>query len=169
MAWRHKSIMTLRRSIEFRLAASHDGSVSPHLATEATLRRGFFAAHVPPGLLRSPMKESRDQGALDAPIPSQSTNQTRRGIATVRVDHFSLQTSYRFDNCHCAGRAKDSDEQEVALSRRKTTTKRSQRRERGQLPHPWVHPECFHLALDVAPLGVVTQTASIQATQRNKK
>jgi len=27
----------------------------------------------------------------------------------------SLQTSYRFDNCQCAGRAKDSDEQQVAL------------------------------------------------------
>jgi hypothetical protein len=32
---------------------------------------------------------------------------------------------YRLDNCHCAGRAKDSDEQQVALRRRKTTTKRS--------------------------------------------
>jgi hypothetical protein len=49
----------------------------------------------------------------------------------------SPQTSYRFDNCHCAGRAKDSDEQQVALPRRKTTTKRSQRRERDQLSHPW--------------------------------
>jgi hypothetical protein len=77
--------------------------------------------------------------------------------------------SYHLDNRHYAGGAKDGEEQEVALSRRKTTTKRSQRRERGQLPHPWVHPECFQLALDVAPLGVVTQTASIQATQREKK
>jgi hypothetical protein len=51
----------------------------------------------------------------------------------------SLQTSYRFDNCHCAGRAKDSYEQQVALHRRKTTTKRSQRREHDQLPHPRVH------------------------------
>src|SRR5262245_5825523 len=67
----------------------------------------------------------------------------------------SPQTSYRFDNCQCAGRTKDSDEQQVALRRRKTTTKRSQRGERGQLSHPWVHPECFQLALDVAPLGVV--------------
>jgi hypothetical protein len=50
----------------------------------------------------------------------------------------SLQTSYRFDNCHCAGRAKDGDEQQVALHRRKTTTKRSQRRERDELPYPWV-------------------------------
>src|SRR5262249_41700753 len=136
MAWRHKSIMTLRRSIEFRLAASHDGSVSPHLATEATLRRGFFAAHVPPGLLRSPMKESRDKVALEAPIQPQTKNQTGRGIATVRFDLSSLQPSYRFENCHCAARAKDSDEQQVPLHRRKTTTKRSQRREHDQLPHP---------------------------------
>jgi len=41
-----------------------------------------------------------------------------------------------------------------------TTTKRSQRRERGQLRHRWVYPAGFHLALDVAPLGVVTRTAS---------
>jgi hypothetical protein len=60
----------------------------------------------------------------------------------------SLQSSYRFDNCHCAGRAKDSHEQQVALHRRKTTTKRSQRRERDQLPHPWVHlQDTFHFAL----------------------
>jgi hypothetical protein len=60
----------------------------------------------------------------------------------------SLQTSYRFDNCHCAGRAKDSYEQQVALHRRKTTTKRSQRRERDQLPHPRVHlQDTFHFAL----------------------
>jgi hypothetical protein len=60
----------------------------------------------------------------------------------------SLQTSYRFDNCHCAGRAKDSDEQQVALHRRTTTTKRSQRRERDELPHPWVHlQDTFHFAL----------------------
>src|SRR5262249_5718708 len=62
--------------------------------------------------------------------------------------------------------AAKSDEQEVTLCRRKTTTKRSQRRERGQLPHPWVHPRCLHLALDVATLGVVIQTASTHETQR---
>src|SRR5262249_45441090 len=44
--------------------------------------------------------------------------------------------------------AKDSDEHQVALRRRKTTTKRSQRREHDQLPHPWVHlQDTFHLAL----------------------
>jgi hypothetical protein len=43
----------------------------------------------------------------------------------------SPQTQYRLDNCHCAGRAKDNDEQQVALPRGKATTKRSQRRERG--------------------------------------
>src|SRR5262245_20791271 len=31
------------------------------------------------GFLRNPMKESRDQGALDAPMLSQGTNQARRG------------------------------------------------------------------------------------------
>jgi hypothetical protein len=46
------------------------------------------------------------------------------------------------------------------LRRRKTTTKRSQPREYGQLLHRWVYPGCFHLALDVAPVGVVTQTAT---------
>jgi hypothetical protein len=51
----------------------------------------------------------------------------------------SLQTSYRLDNRNYAGRAKDSDKQQVALHRRKTTTKRSQRREHDELPHPWVH------------------------------
>jgi hypothetical protein len=71
--------------------------------------------------------------------------------------------------CNYAGGAKESDEQKITLPRGKTTTKRSQRQERGQLPHPWVHPGCFHLALDVAPLGVVTHTASTHETQRNKK
>jgi hypothetical protein len=51
----------------------------------------------------------------------------------------SPQTSYRFDNRNYTGRAKDSDEQQVTLPCRKTTTKRSQRREHYQLPHPWVH------------------------------
>src|SRR5262249_51813020 len=46
-------------------------------------------------------------------------------------------------------------DREGHLCRCKTTTKRSQCRERDQLPHAWVHSECFHLALDVAPLGVV--------------
>jgi hypothetical protein len=59
-----------------------------------------------------------------------------------------LQTSYRFDNCQCAGRTKDSDEQQVALHGRKTTTKRSQRREHDKLPHPRVHlQDTFHFAL----------------------
>jgi hypothetical protein len=59
----------------------------------------------------------------------------------------SLQTSYRFDNCHCAGRAKDGDEQQVALHRRKTTTKRRHAesvmssRTRGSLQ------DSFHFAL----------------------
>src|SRR5215468_3005422 len=36
-------------------------------------------------------------------------------------------------------------------------------------PMPGSIQSPLHLALDVAPLGVVTQTASIQATQREKK
>jgi hypothetical protein len=74
----------------------------------------------------------------------------------------SPQTSYRFDNCHCAGRAKDSDEQQVALHRRKTTTKPSQRREHDQLPHPRVHlQEFFHFALILEaprPVGIRAPT-----------
>jgi hypothetical protein len=74
----------------------------------------------------------------------------------------SLQTAYRFDNCHCAGRAKDSDEQQVALHRRKTTTKPSQRREHDQLPHPRVHlQEFFHFALILEaprPVGIRAPT-----------
>ena len=96
----------------------------------------------------SMMKTSRDQGALDPPILSQSTNQARRGS---RPDSarpmISLQTSYRFDNCHCAGCAKDSYEQQVALHRCNATTKRSQRREHDQLPHPRVHlQDTFYFA-----------------------
>ena len=58
----------------------------------------------------------------------------------------SLQTSYRFDNCHCADHAENSDEQQVAPCRRKTTTKRRQRRERDQLSQS-VHPQQLHLVL----------------------
>ena len=60
----------------------------------------------------------------------------------------SSQTSHRLDNGTYDGGAKEGDEQEVALHRRKTTTKRSQRREHYQLPHPWVHlRDTFHLGL----------------------
>jgi hypothetical protein len=45
----------------------------------------------------------------------------------------SPQTSYRRANRNYAGGTKESDEHEVALRRRKTNTKRTQRRERGQL------------------------------------
>jgi hypothetical protein len=47
----------------------------------------------------------------------------------------SPQTSYRLDNRNYASRTKEGHEQEVILDRRKTTTKRSQRREYAQLPH----------------------------------
>ena len=77
----------------------------------------------------------------------------------------SAQTSDHLDNCHCAGGAKNSAKQEITVRRRKTTTKRSQRRQPDQLPHPCA----FHVALDVAPLGLVTQTESTQATQRERK
>jgi len=78
-------------------------------------------------------RKSRDQGALDAPILFQVTNQAKRGSRP---------------RLQCAGRAKDSDEQQVTLHGRKTTTKRSQRREHDQLPHPRVHlQDTFHFAL----------------------
>jgi hypothetical protein len=60
----------------------------------------------------------------------------------------SLQTSYRLDDRNYAGGTKDGNKQEVALHRSQTTSKRSQRGERGQLPHPWVHlQDTFHFAL----------------------
>jgi len=71
-------------------------------------------------------------------IPRHKSGKARIATGLCALIHLSPQTSYRFDNC-CAGRAKDSDEQQVALHRRKTTTKRSQRREHDQLPHPRVH------------------------------
>jgi len=103
------------------------------------------------------------------PMLSQSIKHARRGSRPGLRPIISPQTSYRLDNRNYTGGAKESDEQGVTLCHRKTTTKRRQRRERGQLRHARVHPECFHHALDVAPLGVVTQTASIQATQSEKK
>src|SRR5262252_4792048 len=114
------------------------------------------------------MEKPRRAESPDAPMVIPSTNQPRRGSRRRRPD-ISPQTSYRLDNRNYTGGGKESDEQEVTLCRRKTTTKRRQRRERGQLRHAQVHPECFHHALDVAPLGVVTQTASIQATQSEKR
>src|SRR5262245_56327460 len=72
----------------------------------------------------------------------------KSGKARIATGIVSLQTSYRLDDRDHAGGAKDSDKQEVALHRRQTTTKRSQRGERGQLPHPWVHlQDTFHFAL----------------------
>jgi hypothetical protein len=58
----------------------------------------------------------------------------------------SLQTSYRLDDRNYGGGAKDSDKQEVALHRRQTTTKRSQRGERGQLPHGVHLQDTFHFS-----------------------
>jgi hypothetical protein len=64
----------------------------------------------------------------------------------------SPQTSYRLDNRNYTGGAKESDEKEVTLRRRKTTTKPSQRREHDQLPHPRVHlQDTFHFALILEP------------------
>jgi hypothetical protein len=55
----------------------------------------------------------------------------------------SQQAPYHLDHRNYAGGAKDSDEHEVALPGRKTTTKRSQRRERGQFRYRWVYPGAF--------------------------
>ena len=52
----------------------------------------------------------------------------------LRALDISPQTPYRLDNCHCAGRAKDSYEQQVALHRRKTTTKACEQGKRDQVP-----------------------------------
>ena len=76
-------------------------------------------------------------------IPKHKSGKARVATSAPMI---SLRTSYRFDNCQCAGRTKDSDEQQVALHRRKTTTKRSQRRERDQLSQGRVYPRQFHLA-----------------------
>jgi hypothetical protein len=82
----------------------------------------------------------------------------------------SSRPSYRFDNCPCAGRAEDSDEQHVALRCRKTTTKRSQRRERHQLPHPGVHlQDTFHFALILEapdPSGKATEGPGLATTRQ---
>ena len=85
----------------------------------------------------------------NAPILSKAQSiQGAARVRALRLDYLSPQTSYRLDNCHCARPAKDSDEHQVTLRRRKTTTKRSQRREHDQLPHPWVHlQDTFHLGL----------------------
>src|SRR5215472_7502421 len=55
----------------------------------------------------------------ELPTPGQYSLSTphKSGKARIATGIISLQTSYRLDNCHCAGRAKDSDKQEVALRR----------------------------------------------------
>ena len=78
----------------------------------------------------------------------------------------SLKMSYRLDNRNYAGHAKDSDEQQAALHRRKTTTKRSQRREHYQLPHPWVQLRDTFVSpyFESAPVRLVTRDGSGLAT-----
>src|SRR5262249_47747220 len=97
----------------------------------------------------SMMKTSRDQGALDPPILSQSTNQARRGS---RPDSarpmISLQTSYRFDNCHCAGCAKASYEQRAARHGGTATPRGGRRGENARLPPRGFHlQDTFHFAV----------------------
>jgi hypothetical protein len=57
--------------------------------------------------------QSRDQGALDAAILSQGTNQAKRGSRPGNSAPAMISTRpwYRLDNCHCARRTKDSGEQ----------------------------------------------------------
>jgi hypothetical protein len=43
-------------------------------------------------------------------------------------------TSYRLNNRHCAGAAKNSDEKQVIVSPRKATTKGGEQGKRNQLP-----------------------------------
>jgi hypothetical protein len=47
----------------------------------------------------------------------------------------SPPTSNRLDNQHCCGDAKDSDENQVTASQRKTTTQARKQGKRDQLPH----------------------------------
>jgi hypothetical protein len=62
-------------------------------------------------------------------ILAQHNRSTRRGSRRI-----ISPTSYRLDNRNQAGGAKDSDAEEVISRRRKTTSERSQRRERDQFP-----------------------------------
>jgi hypothetical protein len=55
-------------------------------------------------------------------------------------------TSYRLDNRHCAGAAKNSDEKEVTVGQRKATTKAREQRKRDQFPQAWRH---LHTASDL--------------------
>src|SRR5262245_18145425 len=89
-----------------------------------------------PGLLAS-TEETSIGRTLDASILSQRTHQSRRG-SRGSTPHISPQTSHRLDNRNYTGGGKESDEKEVTLCRRKTTTKRSQRPR--ALPAPPVGP-----------------------------
>ena len=99
--------------------------------------------------------------------PGRGTNQARRG-SRGGTPHISPQTSYRLDNRNYTGGGKESDEKEVTLCRRKTTTKRSQRREHCQL-HPWVHlRDTFRLAyFESAPVRLVMRDGPGLVTTRS--
>src|SRR6516164_6127085 len=108
---------------------------------------------------------------LGAPILSQGTNQTkgrgsRAGFGASR-SHRKRRIASIIVTMLAAPKRATNRRSPCPAARPQPSA--SQRRERGQLPHSWVHRECFHLTLDVATLGVVTQTASTHETQRNKK
>ena len=74
------------------------------------------------------MKAPRDQGALDAPILSQGTNQARRGSR----GEPSRKMSYRLDS-HCDGTPKNSDEKQVTVGQCKATTEAREQGKSDQL------------------------------------
>jgi hypothetical protein len=58
----------------------------------------------------------------------------------------SHRLSYRLDNRHCAGEAKNSDEKQVVVSQRNATTKARKQGKRDQLSKAWRH---IHAASDL--------------------
>jgi hypothetical protein len=47
--------------------------------------------------------------------------------------------SYRLDNGHCAGAAKNSEEKQIIASQRKAKTKACKQGKRDQFPQAWRH------------------------------
>ena len=80
------------------------------------------------GAFKEETSQSRDQGALDAPILFQGTNQARRGSRGGP----SRKTSYRLDS-HCDGTAKNGDEKQVTVGECKATTEAREQGKSDQL------------------------------------
>jgi hypothetical protein len=82
-----RTVPRTSRSLK-RASPPADAPESSHMACRLVrclpMHTGQKKAPATPRLLRSPMKESRDQGALDAPMLSQGTNRARRGSRFMR-------------------------------------------------------------------------------------